>query len=448
VYDGKNCYGEEKARRFRARYGDERIDAFYSDSLSDVPLAGLAEQSFMVKGGRLVPWQAAKEPLLTTIKRTYFSRDFIIFVFCGGMGTLVNFIVSLLVSRSVNPSIAYIAGYGVGIFVTYSFNGLLLFHTKLSFIQFIKFIISYLPNFIILYTFVLFFLNILGWNKVVVYALAGLLGLPVTFILVKLIAFKKNNHAENHEPLKTTLNRGNETCKKKKPNSMPLPENLNRWFVKVLGFSANSKQKLSAIKASILNILCNPPPPPPPSENRKFSILDFGCGIGRNIPYFKEFFPDADIYGCDISEESIKKAASDFPGCHFTVIETVDDLRVYKGVIDCVFISTVLHHIPHQEHTAWIRALHNIMKKNAYLIIFEMNMYNPLAKRFVYNCPFDANAVMLKPSYCKKLAGDIFGKADMAYTFFFPWRNKFFITLEHLLSWLPLGAQYYVAARK
>jgi hypothetical protein len=36
----------------------------------------------------------------------------------------------------------------------------------------------------------LFFLNILGWNKVVVYALAGLLGLPITFILVKLIAFK------------------------------------------------------------------------------------------------------------------------------------------------------------------------------------------------------------------------------------------------------------------
>jgi hypothetical protein len=37
---------------------------------------------------------------------------------------------------------------------------------------------------------VLVFLNLLGWNKIVVYALAGLLGLPLTFILVKIMVFK------------------------------------------------------------------------------------------------------------------------------------------------------------------------------------------------------------------------------------------------------------------
>jgi 2-polyprenyl-3-methyl-5-hydroxy-6-metoxy-1,4-benzoquinol methylase len=297
-----------------------------------------------------------------------------------------------------------------------------------------------------LYTFVLVLLNILEWNKILVYALAGLFGLPVTFILVKLVAFKKNDSAKNQEPVTTTFNRSNESCKNKKPNSTVSPENSTTWSTKVSGFSVNLKPQLGAIQANILNKLLQHPPPPP--ANKEFTILDFGCGIGRNIPYFKEFFPAANIYGCDISEESIKKAASDFPDCYFSAIESVDDLQMYNGGIDCVFISTVLHHIPHQEHTGWIKALHSIMKENAYIVIFEMNMYNPLAKRFVYNCPFDANAVMLKPSYCKKLVGDIFGQADLAYTFFFPWRNKFFITLEHLLSWLPLGAQYYVAAKK
>jgi trans-aconitate methyltransferase len=176
--------------------------------------------------------------------------------------------------------------------------------------------------------------------------------------------------------------------------------------------------------------------------------LDFGCGIGRSIPYFKEFFPHAQIYGCDVSAKSIKKASRDFPDCHFAIIETPEDLKVYNGGMDCVFISTVLHHIPHKEHSAWIKALYNIIKTNGHIVIFEMNMYNPLARRFVYNCPFDANAVMLKPSYCKKLVADIFGQADLAYTFFFPWRTKFFVTVEHILSWLPLGAQYYVAAKK
>jgi hypothetical protein len=108
----------------------------------------------------------------------------------------------------------------------------------------------------------------------------------------------------------------------------------------------------------------------------------------------------------------------------------------------------VLHHIPRQEHQAWIKALHGIMKKGASIVIFEMNIFNPLAKHLVDICPFDANAEMLKSSYCKKLVSDIFGKAKLRYTFFFPWRNALFTKIEHALSWLPLGAQYYVAAIK
>jgi hypothetical protein len=38
---------------------------------------------------------------------------------------------------------------------------------------------------------VLVFLNLLRWNKVIVYAMAGLLGLPLTFLLVKNFAFGK-----------------------------------------------------------------------------------------------------------------------------------------------------------------------------------------------------------------------------------------------------------------
>jgi len=34
-------------------------------------------------------------------------------------------------------------------------------------------------------------LNMLHWNKVIVFALAGLLGLPVTYVLVKIYAFGK-----------------------------------------------------------------------------------------------------------------------------------------------------------------------------------------------------------------------------------------------------------------
>lgn len=49
-YEGKNCYGEEKVRRFLETYADAKIDEFYSDSYSDKPIAELAMQFYIVKG--------------------------------------------------------------------------------------------------------------------------------------------------------------------------------------------------------------------------------------------------------------------------------------------------------------------------------------------------------------------------------------------------------------
>lgn len=54
-YNGINCYGEEKVRRFKEKFSDE-IDNFYSDSISDKPLACLAKQAYLVEGDILINW--------------------------------------------------------------------------------------------------------------------------------------------------------------------------------------------------------------------------------------------------------------------------------------------------------------------------------------------------------------------------------------------------------
>ena len=53
---GVNCHDIEKLRRFRAEYPDALIDQFYSDSLSDSPLAEIAREAYMVKKGSITPW--------------------------------------------------------------------------------------------------------------------------------------------------------------------------------------------------------------------------------------------------------------------------------------------------------------------------------------------------------------------------------------------------------
>ena len=63
-YDGINCHGKEKVRRFYEKFPDVRIDEFYSDSYSDTPLAEIADKAYIVKGEELSEWIFKKDQLL------------------------------------------------------------------------------------------------------------------------------------------------------------------------------------------------------------------------------------------------------------------------------------------------------------------------------------------------------------------------------------------------
>lgn len=55
-YDGENCWGEEKARRFKSEMPDININEFYSDSLSDAPMARIAETAYLVYKDKITLW--------------------------------------------------------------------------------------------------------------------------------------------------------------------------------------------------------------------------------------------------------------------------------------------------------------------------------------------------------------------------------------------------------
>ena len=53
---GKNCKREEKTVRFARELPGAEIDAFYSDSRSDDPMARLAKEAFMIRGDAIERW--------------------------------------------------------------------------------------------------------------------------------------------------------------------------------------------------------------------------------------------------------------------------------------------------------------------------------------------------------------------------------------------------------
>ncbi|MBR6729011.1 MAG: haloacid dehalogenase-like hydrolase [Clostridia bacterium] len=60
VCASENCHGKEKVRRLLSLFPDAVIADFYSDSLSDTPLAELAQSAYLVKGEKILPWPQNK----------------------------------------------------------------------------------------------------------------------------------------------------------------------------------------------------------------------------------------------------------------------------------------------------------------------------------------------------------------------------------------------------
>lgn len=55
-FTGNNCYGEEKVVRFYEKFGNIEPEAFYSDSLSDQPMADISKKSYLIKKNEVLDW--------------------------------------------------------------------------------------------------------------------------------------------------------------------------------------------------------------------------------------------------------------------------------------------------------------------------------------------------------------------------------------------------------
>ncbi len=97
-------------------------------------------------------------------------------------------------------------------------------------------------------------------------------------------------------------------------------------------------------------------------------ILEYGCGAGRWIPYFRKY--RGIWHGVDISENMLSLARD--------VDERAVLSKVSDGVIpypdscmDFVYSVTVLHHNSYDDQTHIASEMSRVLRKNGYLLILE-----------------------------------------------------------------------------
>ncbi len=182
-------------------------------------------------------------------------------------------------------------------------------------------------------------------------------------------------------------------------------------------------------------------------EPGTLNAIDVGCGVGETARFLKGRF--GGLHGADIAAESVARAAEEHPWVNYRTYDAGEPVPFAEESFDLAFTICVLHHVPPSEREEFAAEMTRVVRPGGVVAIFEHNPLNPLTRKAVNSCPFDADAVLASRRETKRLlSGAGLEVVESPYIVFFPREGERLRAIERRLGWLPLGAQYYVAARK
>lgn len=198
-----------------------------------------------------------------------------------------------------------------------------------------------------------------------------------------------------------------------------------------------ARQKVELMLAASKRLIGDP---------QQLQVLDVGCGTGIAEPFLRGRVKH--VVAGDVSSEMVAEARSRCSGVDFVHLAE-KRLPFDDNAFDVQFCYCVYHHVPLTDRRGLVAEIARVVRPGGLVFVFEHNPYNPLTRKIVRDCPLDRDAVLLRAAETRDLMrGAGLEIAEQRYYLFFPKFLAFLRPLEPLLGWLPLGGQYYVAARK
>lgn len=177
-------------------------------------------------------------------------------------------------------------------------------------------------------------------------------------------------------------------------------------------------------------------------DPHRLRVLDIGCGIGLIDQELNGGV--AELCGVDTSLRSLEIARTRTPAVRFVHYDGVR-LPFLDSSFDAVFASCVLHHVPAAARRSFMVEMLRPLRPKGAVIVIEHNPFNPITRRIVSRCAFDADAVLLRSRETTRLITEVGAAvAGLRYVGFLPLRSPFVERVERAIDWLPIGAQYCV----
>lgn len=120
-------------------------------------------------------------------KADFFNKRFVIFLFCGGLNTIVTYLLYLLLSCMVHYQVAYLIAYITGIVLAYGLNLRFVFNAQSTLRKIISYPIIYGIQYLLGAGLMFLLLSVLRLPNVLAPLIVIVLLMPVSYCLNKKI---------------------------------------------------------------------------------------------------------------------------------------------------------------------------------------------------------------------------------------------------------------------
>ena len=99
------------------------------------------------------------------------------------------------------------------------------------------------------------------------------------------------------------------------------------------------------------------------------SVLDFGCGVGRQILHFTRDYPRPRYAACDVHPQYVEFVARAYPQVSTSVTSFDPPLVYADDQFDMLYSVSVFSHLHPDSHAAWLKELSRVIKRGGYAFL-------------------------------------------------------------------------------
>ena len=103
--------------------------------------------------------------------------------------------------------------------------------------------------------------------------------------------------------------------------------------------------------------------------DRPIAVLDFGCGVCRQLLHFTRHYPNARYFACDIDYTLVDFVKKNYPSVEAGLTSFQPPLKYDDDSMDMIYSVSTFSHFGPDDQKAWLVELHRVLKPGGHCFL-------------------------------------------------------------------------------